>query len=90
MEEVTAVDIEVPDDATEYRCPYCDRPFRTERYRTLHLGLDHPDLIDEAEREAFQDAYLEENDEIGRFRLKVLGTLVLVYFLFLFVYLLVN
>ena len=81
---------EVPDEATTHSCPYCDRPFRTERLRQLHVGLDHPELIDDDERVAFQDAYLDENEEIGLFRLKVLAVLVLIYFSFLFVYLFVN
>lgn len=81
---------EVPDDAPTHSCPYCNRPFRTERLRKLHVGLDHPELIDDDERDAFQDAYLDENEEIGLFRLKVLAVLVLIYFSFLFVYLFVN
>lgn len=81
---------EVPEDAPTHSCPYCDRPFGTERLRQLHVGLDHPEAIDDDERAAFQDAYLAENEEIGLFRLKVLAALVLIYFSFLFVYLFVN
>ncbi len=71
------------------RCPHCAQPFSSERYRTLHLGLTHYDRLSEGDRGAFVDAYRGETDEIRTFRLKVLGLLVLIYFLYLFVWLLV-
>ena len=80
----------VPDDASAYRCPYCERAFRSERFRTLHKGLEHPDRIDDDERAAFRETYRDETDEIKRFRLKVLGGLVVLYFLTLFAYMVVT
>lgn len=72
-----------PEDAP--RCPHCDAPFHTERLRDLHVGYEH-DVESEAEREAFEAAYRAETDDIRRFRLKVIGALVLLYFGLLFVY----
>ncbi|MFC4437101.1 MULTISPECIES: hypothetical protein [Natrialbaceae] len=68
------------------RCPYCGVPFHERRLRTLHCGLEHPDRLSDRERAAFERAYLEEDAEIRRFRLYALGTLVLVYFVMLFLY----
>jgi len=80
----------VPEDATPVRCPYCDQPFAREQYRTLHVGLEHYDRIDEDEYEAFEDAYAAESDELRTYRLKLLAVLVFVYFGFLFVYAVVT
>ncbi|HMB49939.1 DUF7410 domain-containing protein [Natronoarchaeum rubrum] len=82
--------VSVPEDASAQQCPYCDRAFHEERHRTLHKGLDHPDRIDDAEREAFQDAYRGETDEIKVFRMKVLGSLVVLYFFLLFAYMVLG
>jgi hypothetical protein len=71
------------------RCPRCNEPFHTERLRDLHLGYEHGGL-DSAEREAFEEAYREESAEIRRFRLKVIGALVVLYFGLLFVYVFVS
>jgi hypothetical protein len=75
---------------TAVRCPYCDQPFPERRLRTLHCGLEHPDRLSDRDRAAFERAYLEEEAEIRRFRLYALGTLVLVYFLLLFLYAVVT
>jgi len=79
-----------PDDDRTHDCPYCDRPFAREEYRTLHVGLDHPDDCTESEVEAFQAAYREESEELRLFRLKAVGALVVLYFGFLFTYSLVT
>ena len=77
-------------DGTAATCPYCDRPFARERYRTLHVGLDHPDRLSEEERAAFREAYREESAEIRRLRLKVLALLVVLYFCVLFTYMVLT
>jgi len=82
-------DTAVSSGETPIRCHHCSQPFSTERYRTLHLGLAHYDRLSEDERAAFVDAYRGETGEIRTFRLKVLGLLVLLYFLYLFAWLLV-
>ncbi|WP_228546448.1 C2H2-type zinc finger protein [Halegenticoccus tardaugens] len=76
----------VPDGEQAYECPDCGRPFAREKHLALHRGLDHAGSLDEAEREAFYEAYDEEEAEIRRFRIVALGALVLVYFGFLFAY----
>ncbi|QZY01078.1 DNA-binding protein [Halobaculum rubrum] len=76
---------EVPADATAFACPRCGRPFARERHRDLHLGQDHRDLDDD-ERAAYEHAREAESDALRRFRIVSLGTLVLLYFGFLFLY----
>ncbi|WP_240452031.1 DUF7410 domain-containing protein [Halostella salina] len=85
-----ADDVELPADEQTEDCPYCGRPFAYEEYRTLHVGLDHPEACTEAEVEAFQAAYREESEDLRLFRLKAIGGIVLLYFGFLFTYSLVT
>jgi len=79
----------VPTDEQTHDCPYCDRPFAREEWRDLHLGLEHPERLDEEEVAAFRSAYDEEAASIRRFRLRALGALVAIYFGLLMVYALV-
>lgn len=76
-----------PDVGDASSCPHCGRPFSRTRYRTLHVGLEHYDRLDEDEREAFVAEYREETAEIKRFRLKALALLIALYFGFLYLYL---
>lgn len=76
--------------ADAHRCPHCGRPFASEQWRALHLGLAHDDRLDEAEREAFRDAYETEQADLRLFRLQALAVLVLLYFGFLIVYAVVT
>ncbi|MFC4356696.1 C2H2-type zinc finger protein [Halobium salinum] len=78
--------VDVPSDATPHVCEHCGQPFPEERHLVLHRGLEHYGRLDEAEREAFAEAYESEGAEIRRFRLLALGALVLLYFGFLFMY----
>lgn len=73
-----------PDDAP--RCSYCGAAFPTERLRALHRGLEHHDSLDDAEREAFEEAYLDESEDLRSFRLRALAVLVALYFGFLMTY----
>ncbi|WP_340098296.1 C2H2-type zinc finger protein [Salinibaculum salinum] len=75
--------VDAPDAAV---CEHCGAPFADEELLALHLGHEHPDALTDDQREAFEDAYANEQAEIRRFRLKALGVLVLLYFLFLMVY----
>lgn len=86
----TDVETAVPEGAPTYRCDYCDRPFAEESYLTLHHGLAHGDVLTDEEREAFKEAYREENADLRRFRIIALGLLVLLYFGFLFVFAIVT
>jgi len=80
---------DVPDDAEVYECRYCSRPFAREEWLALHRGLDHPAALDDEEVAAFRAAHDDEESELGNFRLRALGALVLVYFFLLMVYALV-
>lgn len=73
----------------EFVCRTCGRTFPTDRLRTLHRGVRHPNDLTEAERESYREAYLEEEAEIRSFRLRALGILVVLYFGFLIAYALI-
>jgi len=82
-------DYDVPADADVYECRHCERPFAREEWLALHRGLDHPAKLDDEEVAAFRAAHDEEESELGNFRLRALGALVLVYFCLLMIYALV-
>ncbi|ADJ15698.1 DUF7410 domain-containing protein [Halalkalicoccus jeotgali] len=77
-------------DEAPATCPECGRPFARTEYVTLHLGLDHPEVLSESDRERFVEVYRGETEEMKRFRLKALAALLLVYFGFLYLYLFVG
>ncbi|MFC7139025.1 C2H2-type zinc finger protein [Halosimplex aquaticum] len=77
---------DVPPDRTPAECAYCGRPFESDGLLALHRGQVHPDAIDEAEREAYEEAHEAETGQLRRFRLKALAVLVVVYFGLLMVY----
>ena len=64
-----------PGEAPPARCPYCDRPFRTEHRRDLHLGDAHADGLSPAERERHEAAREAEADELFGYHAKVVMTL---------------
>lgn len=70
-------------------CPYCDRPFRNEHLLSLHIGQSHWDESTEDEREAYEEAYESETDELFVFHLKVIVGLTMLYFTFALTYALV-
>ena len=71
-------------------CDHCGRRFSRQSHLALHRGLDHPESMDEREREAFETAHAEETEELRLFRLKAILVLVFVYFGFLMLYALVT
>lgn len=77
---------EVPPTERSERCPYCEAPLPDAETRTLHVGLEHPDAMNEAEREAFREEYETEGARLRSFQLRALAALVLLYFGFLFTY----
>ncbi len=87
-EPLTDHEYDVPEDAP-VRCPYCDRPFRTERSRTFHVGVRHGETCTEAEREAYEAERDDEEYELFTFHLKAAVSVFLIYFLFVFLYALV-
>jgi hypothetical protein len=59
-------------------CPYCDRPFRSDRARALHVGECHPQAT-APERAAYEAAWQAESDDLWVFHLKVFLALGAVY-----------
>jgi len=83
----TQVQTSIPNHKTPNQiCEYCTRPFPTSKRLILHKGLNHYNEIDDVELEAFESAYTNEEDQLQTYRLKALGTLVLLYFAFLTIY----
>lgn len=80
---------DIPPEASVHRCRYCDQPFAEAELLALHRGIDHPEAIDASEREAYEEARAEEDDDIRRYRIIALGLLVLLYFGLLMIYALV-
>ena len=76
----------VPADDSPTQCRFCDRPFSSDTYRTLHEGIAHYDSLGTADREAFADAYEAEQEALRLFRLKALAALIVLYFGFLWAY----
>ena len=77
----------VPDGETPAaRCPYCDRPFPTERLRDLHVGEVHVDERTDAEREAHDEADEAELDELFFYHIKVVVLIGLLFSAFVLGY----
>jgi transposase-like protein len=72
-------------DAT-YVCDDCGRAFHTEDLRVLHRGVRHPEVLSPTERDAYREAYADEEAAIRSFRIRALGILVALYFGLLFLY----
>ncbi|WP_302081355.1 DUF7410 domain-containing protein [Salinibaculum rarum] len=85
----SADDLEYADAPDAVVCEYCGAPFADEELRALHRGHAHSDALTDDQRAAFEAAYQDEQAEIRQFRLKALGLLVLLYFVFLMGYALV-
>lgn len=79
----------VPDGKTTARCPYCDRPFRTERSRALHLGETHREEWTDEERSSYEAAEDSEADDLFVFHLKVIAALVSLYAFLVLAYMVV-
>lgn len=80
-------DIVVPDgERPAARCPYCNRPFRTERLCVLHTGETHAEVCTDGEQEVYDEAYDTESDELFVFHLKVTAALVLITFGLIYIY----
>ena len=75
----TEIDWDVPSDETPVRCPRCERPFRTEQYRDLHLAEHGLDSLSDLEREAYRAALDAEDDDLFVFHLKVVAALSILY-----------
>ena len=67
-------------------CGVCGRRFHADELLVLHRGVRHPGDLDEAEREAYREAYAAEERAIRSFRIRALFVLVILYFGFLLLY----
>lgn len=77
----------IPDGETPAaRCPYCGRPFRTERLRDLHVGEVHEDERTDAEGEAHDEADEAELDELFFYHIKVVVLIGLLFSAFVLGY----
>jgi hypothetical protein len=80
---------DIPDGETSADCPYCGRPFVEEQLRDLHLGVDHPERLDDEQRDAYEAAAESEDDALRRHTIAAIGLLVVLYFGLLIVFALV-
>lgn len=87
---VSEPEVHVPDDERPSRCPYCGRPFQTERLRALHLGDVHDGDCTDDQQLAYEDAREAEREDLFIFHLKVVAALVAVYAFFFLTYLAVS
>lgn len=78
MQATPDVETDLSDCEAVHRCPRCDRPFRREHQRDLHLGENHDDLSPE-ERATYEDADQAEEDDLFFFHLKVVIALGVLY-----------
>jgi hypothetical protein len=67
------------EESPEATCPYCERPFRRERFQVLHVVEVHPDRATETERAAYEAVVDEESDDLFVYHLKVLFALGALY-----------
>lgn len=78
---------EVPADVEPAgRCPYCQRPFPTERRLSLHLGEIHEDVLTDSEQAAYEEALAAERDDLFYFHMKVVVVLGVLYALTVLLY----
>ncbi|MDZ7730270.1 MAG: hypothetical protein U5K37_03995 [Natrialbaceae archaeon] len=78
-----------PGEEPAARCPYCNRPFSSERLETFHVGRRHEAELTDEEQARFEEATDEEQYDIFTYHLKAAVSVFLVYFLFTMIYALV-
>ena len=78
-----------PGEEPVAQCPYCGRPFRTERARDLHLGELHTEELYPEEREAHDQAVDAEDEDIFMYHLRIVAAIAVVYAVFVLVYMVV-
>lgn len=68
-----------PGETPVARCPHCERPFRSERARDLHVGEAHAADCSASEADAHEAAREAERDDLFYFHLRVVFALGLLY-----------
>ena len=68
-----------PGDSPAARCQHCDRPFRTEHLKRLHVGEEHPDAATDSERSEYESALEIERDDLFTYQLRVVIALGVTY-----------
>ena len=86
----TDPDWDVPPEEAPIRCPRCDRPFRTEQYRDLHLVEHDLDSLTDLERAAYEAALDAEDDDLFVFHLKIVAALSVLYTVLVLAYMVVG
>ncbi|MFB6151967.1 MAG: DNA-binding protein [Haloarculaceae archaeon] len=70
----------VPADETPAgTCPYCERPFRSERARDLHVGELHGEAATAGELDRYETALDRERDELWVFHARAVVALGVTY-----------
>ena len=89
-ETVSQPEYDVPESETSFeRCPYCERPFRTDELLIHHVGSSHTEVCTDEELEAYETVESDEEFELFTFHVKAAVTVFMVYFMFSFMYALV-
>jgi uncharacterized C2H2 Zn-finger protein len=77
---LTDVPTRVPDgEEPAATCPHCDRPFRSEHARDLHLGEAHERGLTDDQRARYDHALEEESDELFVYHFKAVVALGVVW-----------
>ena len=75
-----------PGTPESHACRVCGRAFPESRLLVLHRGVRHAAALTDAEKEAYVEAYREEEAALHSFRIRALAVLVVLYFGVLFLY----
>ena len=74
------------DESPGAHCPYCERPFDTDRSCALHVGEAHNDEWTAQEQDAYEEAKTAEDSELWVYHMKVViglgithGAIILAY-----------
>ncbi|MDS0299354.1 DNA-binding protein [Halogeometricum sp. S1BR25-6] len=75
-----------PEDSESSVCRVCGRTFPEPRLLVLHRGVRHAGALTDEEKEAYTEAYRDEEAALHSFRIRALAVLVVLYFGVLFLY----
>jgi hypothetical protein len=87
VELKTERDFEVPSDQkASGTCPYCERPFMSERARDLHVGEKHSEKCTEKELDLYEEADTDEKDELFLYHIKAVVIIGVLWAVFVLLY----